>query len=1225
MSKIRAIEQALITISPGDYQRLCDEYLKLKLKNSKIITLGTRDGSSKTTKGTPDSYFIFGESKYIFAQYGSNEQNSINKIEDDIKKCIIYAKVHNMVGGIEKIICANASSNIHPHQYDEIIRKYKDYNIEILTTNEMAHDIVYKYPHLSKEFLGIKVGSGQVIPLGDFVKENDKKAMSASLSTKFTHKEDELINLFQMISNNSVTIVKGPSGVGKTRLVVEVLEKFDNKIIKCIRENGNSIFDDLPFLFEENKLYVLFIDDINDTSNINLKNIVNFIVQNNLNERVKIVATVRDYAYSNVVELISEYIDDISTLVIENFNNDELEKVISTNFPTFNHLFISQIAKISRGNPRLAILIANIGNDGLFNEETIIYDVFKIYYKKIIQSNELSSNEEKSIFISAFLGKHSLKEKNNALNYMLRVLNLKEDVYTQCCFSLNRYELIYIFKDDIVEIPDQNLRDYLLYYGLIEKKYVSFSSILRHLFPEYKLQVVKTLNIITKIFNSQSARTYIVEEVKNAWESIQYTNQREYMKTFATVYPSKTFTILNEEINSTEPELNYDLRKLKVDNVNISDEILSILSSFLSSKYSNNSENNTNQEIALNLLLKYLEKRPNLLNQVYVMLSSENTLSDYAHIYKYQTMNLIIDRILDKCQNLNYDYYIKLFLLLSKDYLKFVFDNSEFLEGRTFTFKKIPVIDNEGQRDLRRKIFSYLGEIYIEKLAEDIHDIIMQTRMSGVIEQDDGYYSDLIEYEFTLIEKFITGKWTKPNFSQSKVLRHLDYVKHIFKVDSDTDFSNFQINEHYMFYLEFIGESMDYEDEYNYEKKIFRQEQFVGSLNGNLNEEILFHLTKTYQLVLLYCKNDIYMYNQGIIALSDKLDFQSNINLYKKMVDLNLLNNNILSDISKKLVKYSKFDQIIPSLNFEKDSLLLLEYYLSLTSDDIDLKKVDNLVYLIENNKDFNIPIVKFNEYEKHIRKILDIYLERSHQNNNLAQLYLNYVGEDGYRKLKKIFVNNYDILSSFYLLIGDSFYDRNLLMFNDIVENVGMDFILKFFKKNNIYDFKVYSEAFWNKDNYKEYGDKLFDSYYFDYLLIDFHSENIFCNSKDTLVIERQRKWIKSYIDNYYNVEDRIKSIFRCINNNFSIIDRIEMINYFITKNNDIEFFKKLCLFNNNLPAQSTMTNFDRIHNQFYTELVDKIDKTKFLDHIIYIKELISNLEKNIDKTEILEYLEDY
>lgn len=1228
MTKVRAVEQSLITISPGDYQRLCDEYLKLKLKNTKIVTLGTRDGSSKTTKGTPDSFFDLGENKYIFAQYGSNEQNPISKIESDIKKCIDYAESFKMVNSIEKIICANASSNIQPHQYDDLIKKYKDYNIEILTTNEMAHDIVYKYPHLSEEFLGIKVGSGQIIPLKDFVRENDKKAMSASLSTTFTCREDELNSLFQMIKSSSVTILKGPAGVGKTRLVLEVLEKFNNKIVICIRENGNSIFDDLPFLFEEKDSYVLFIDDINDTSHMNLKNIVNYVIQNDLNEKVKIVATARDYVYSNAYELISEYIDDVSTMTIESFSNEDLTEIISTNFPIQNHLFTNQIVRMSRGNPRLAILIANIGRDGGFNRETSIYDVFKIYYKNIIKNNELSRDEEKSIFLIALLGKHSLKEESLALNYMLSALDLTKKVYMQNCSSLNRDELVHIFKDEIVEISDQNLRDYLLYYGLIEEKYVLISSILFHLFPKFKHQLVKVLNIITNIFKDQSAGMYIVEEVKYAWDLTEDSNQKEYLKTFATIYPSKTFAVLNEEISSVESDSSYDLLEMNTDNVNVTEEILLVISSFLSSNDSNSEENDDDQEIALNLLLKYLEKRPSLLNQVYEVLSSGNSISEYAHIHEYKTMNIIIDKVLDKCQKLNHDYYIKLFMLLSKDYLKFVFDKTDFLEGKTVTFQEIPVYDNKGQRDLRRKIYSYLGELYAEELAEEIHDIIMQTRMSGITGDYNEYFSDLVEYELSLINNFIIEKWNDPDFSQCKVLRHLDYLKRKFNIHGFNVFSNYQANDNYMLYLKFIGEGIDYEDKYSYEEKLFRHEEFVASLFGKLNEDIIFLLIHTFQLASVYCKSEVYIFYEGFIALIDKSDFQVSLNLYNKLATHNLLTNGIVGSMASKLTKYSKVEQFIQGLDIEKDGLLLLEYYLNLSSEDISLDKADNLLYLIENNNDFNIPIRRFteyNQYEKHVGKILDIYLERSLKNNYLAEYYLRCTSEDNYRALHGIIGNNYDILSSFYLLTSETFYDFNLYMFNNLVDSIGTDFILDFFNKKNINNFKSYSEVIWNKENYKEYIDKLFESYRSDYFLIDFHSKNIFCSSKDTLVIERQKNWIKSYIDNYFNDEDRIKGIFTCINNNFSVTDRIEMINYFIPKNDNIDFFKKLWLFDNNLPAQSTLTNFDRIHKQFYMDLFDSIDRTEFLNHAIYLREKITALEKHIDKLEVQEYLEDY
>lgn len=1228
MSKVRTIEQKLITISPGDYQRLCDEYLKLKLRSSKIVTLGTRDGSSKTTKGTPDSYFDIGEGKYIFAQYGSNEQNPINKIEEDIKKCIDYAEEHDLIENIDKIICANASSNIHPHQYSELMKKYSSYNLEILTTNEMAHNIVYKYPHLAEEYLDIKIGSGQIVPLDSFITENDKKAMSASLSTIFTHREDERTELSLKIANYSVTIVKGPSGVGKTRLVVEELKKINDKIIKCIRENGNSLFDDLPYLFEEDKEYILFIDDINGTSTMNLKNLINFIVQNNLNQRVKIVATVRDYAYLNIIELISEFTKDISTLEIEKFNDDELKELISTNYPTFSQLFVNQIYKISRGNPRLAILISHIGKESSFDEKTNIYDVFSVYYKQIINNSELSIEEEKTIFIVALLGKHSYKNSNKFLNHMLSILNLDKADYVVNCLSINRYELVHIYRDEIVELPDQNLRDYLLYYGLIEKRYVSISNLLLNFFPEYKKEIVNNLNIITGIFKDVAANDYIVEEVNTAWDSLDNTNLKEFLKTFGTLNSTKTFSIINAEINSTETELKYDLNIVKTQNISVTDDTLMILSPFLNGDYLDKSHGEMNQEIAINLVLNYLEKRPILLEQVYEVLSSRNSISDYNHISDYKTSNLIIDKIIQKCEEKKSDYYIKLFLMLSEDNLKLVFENTELSEKKAFVFKKIPVIDNQGQRDLRGKIYLYLGELYKRDFYEDILDIIAKEKTIGIFEGAESYYADLIKFELNLIDKYISNEWTNPDFLQCTVLEHLNYIKQKYNIEIDISFCKFQDNENFMFYQQFIGRTTKYKEKFDYEKMITRQEQFVDNLGNNLTDETFTIVTETYQLVTKYCKNDIYMYEQGITSLIEKLNFQDSLLLYNKLVSIEYLNSNILDTIANKLVGHSEINELIPNLDFKKDSLLLFKYYLNLTNKKIDQEKANTLMLLIENNNNLNTSIKELYEYKDfrdQIQRILEIYLKRAHKNNNFVQFYLYYRNKGDFSKLKDIFAENYDILSSLYLLINNHYFDSKLVIFNEIVASLGANFIIELFNKKDIQDFTIYSEFIWQKENYKDYIDLLFENYYSNSLLLSLHSENIFCNSENTLVKKNQKNWIKSYIDTYSKDGNRVNAIFKCINDNFSDTDRVDLITYFITKNPDIDIFKRLWLFNNNLPAQSSFANFDRINKKFYAYLLDNIDKSRYLEHVIYLKNLIDALDNNINKIEIKEYLEDF
>ena len=65
MSKINIIQQKIKELSGGEFQNLCDIYLYKKYNFPNICSLGTEDGTNKSTKGTPDSYVITSESKYI--------------------------------------------------------------------------------------------------------------------------------------------------------------------------------------------------------------------------------------------------------------------------------------------------------------------------------------------------------------------------------------------------------------------------------------------------------------------------------------------------------------------------------------------------------------------------------------------------------------------------------------------------------------------------------------------------------------------------------------------------------------------------------------------------------------------------------------------------------------------------------------------------------------------------------------------------------------------------------------------------------------------------------------------------------------------------------------------------------------------------------------------------------------------------------------------------------
>lgn len=73
MSKITAIENAIIQLGAGEFQKFCDTFLSQK-QYGKINGLGMKSGSLKTTIGNPDTYFRKDNGKYVCVAYTTQQK-----------------------------------------------------------------------------------------------------------------------------------------------------------------------------------------------------------------------------------------------------------------------------------------------------------------------------------------------------------------------------------------------------------------------------------------------------------------------------------------------------------------------------------------------------------------------------------------------------------------------------------------------------------------------------------------------------------------------------------------------------------------------------------------------------------------------------------------------------------------------------------------------------------------------------------------------------------------------------------------------------------------------------------------------------------------------------------------------------------------------------------------------------------------------------------------------
>ena len=71
MSNVNSIQNAIMELEGGAFQKLFDAYLYKKYKFENIQTLGVQTGTNKPTKGTPDSYVLLESGEYILINYGS--------------------------------------------------------------------------------------------------------------------------------------------------------------------------------------------------------------------------------------------------------------------------------------------------------------------------------------------------------------------------------------------------------------------------------------------------------------------------------------------------------------------------------------------------------------------------------------------------------------------------------------------------------------------------------------------------------------------------------------------------------------------------------------------------------------------------------------------------------------------------------------------------------------------------------------------------------------------------------------------------------------------------------------------------------------------------------------------------------------------------------------------------------------------------------------------------
>ena len=701
MSLRNKIEQHIKELEGGKFQKLGDAYLSRKY-NFNIVSLGSQEGTDKTTKGTPDSY-ANKDGKYIYIMYGTHK-SVISKLEGDIqsvKKKILEENIaEDKVG---RLICCHTSSNITIKQKEDLEKMAEPYQLELIGINELADDLTkLDFQYLAKEYLSISESTEQVWSINDFIRIHDESKTNAPISNDYIGDVSEIINTIKS-SEKRIFLISAKPGTGKTRLAIEICSLLDRNEynIICVKSNNQDIYQDVKRNLKLHKENIVFIDDVNTTQNY-----ISTLGLLNTTSNIRFILTVRDYAKKDVINNIKVYgYNNIEPELIKDDNFKELLNQFSRN--DFTNKEIEHIKTISKSNPRIAVIAAKLSSSHdltNFNDEI---DILKDYYEEILNKNNIIYAEQKTLFILSYLKKIRLEslEENQEFKKLLKITDITNTDFKSAVEKLHERELCNIYSDKIVKIADQSLDDYIVIKFLINKK-ISILEILHELYPVNDQRVVQILNQCSNFIRKESDLKGVSDAVKSYYynESDFESDElkEKFLIQFGVLLPLEAISHVKNKIDNIESQAytrtNFINQKDKKES--IKDSVLNIVFVTTRTKYCSQ---------ILQLLLKYFDKNPNKISEVYSILEANYGLVTEREYIDYTLAENTISELANL--DLMKSYNQELSAAILKQYLKITIDRTEAYE-ESFTFRKCTIPDSEKLKEYHRSILKLLAKIY---------------------------------------------------------------------------------------------------------------------------------------------------------------------------------------------------------------------------------------------------------------------------------------------------------------------------------------------------------------------------------------------------------------------------------------------------------------------------------------------------------------------------------
>lgn len=529
---INIIEQKILSMSGGEFQKLCVALFSKKYRDYINQTNGGAIGSNKTTKGQPDFVLKKKDSPaFILVECTTQIDNLEKKIKSDVEACIDESKSGIKTELIKEIIFCYSGRKIDNSVYSEIAADLKKLDIDFNAygIEAIALEIYNNYQCLAADFLEIQIPFSKcTFEIDEFISESEKNPFSPSLNKKFDFRKSEIKAIEDSFKQNQFVILSGSAGVGKTMLALEyaktrVIAGEKWIVIKAI---GNPNLEEIR---ESTCEYDCFVVDDLSSFGKNVPDVIQILKGKN------VIVTSRKYLTNDLEDELKSLGTQYKIFDIGTLSDENIESIIKDNLGINNNDYLKKIVEVAKGNPRIAFMAAEEsiknGFSALFNDK----NVFASYYFDRIKTinNWKNKSEEllKVIGVVCLLKKTSIDALESD-NSILTFINISKGEFKEAIKFLNDNDVISLFYDDVVTISDQCLADYLSYYVFLEKKLFNFSSVINFFFEKYPDNVVDMINMLGSMFNSKDGMEYIASEVQSSWDTLKQNANIKSLKLF---------------------------------------------------------------------------------------------------------------------------------------------------------------------------------------------------------------------------------------------------------------------------------------------------------------------------------------------------------------------------------------------------------------------------------------------------------------------------------------------------------------------------------------------------------------------------------------------------------------------------------------------------------------------------------------------------------------------